>query len=486
MVFPVYSDEAYAAEVLSHGPAPYHMISALHQSVAGLRQDLSKLKDASSEIEALKFMQLQDREAIVNLHQQTMRDARQIRTLSTLVIKLEDDLRIKKDKETAIAAKSWKKFMKVKGYDPEKNPDHAETIQKFFRELLKIENVDIPLSKSYWQGKWIVFELLNIADRGVIFQHVKHLKDVKAQLGKRYQVEDHLPEELKENKQRDKQIKYLNKLQPHGLRADITHKKGKLLVNNNPHQRIIRVVNARVLLSLDDDDYQRLETAHISNTGNQTEEDSHFKCYAAEVMNINQVVDNYKHLKIKHADATHISMAYRLPGENVAELQDYFDDSDYGIGRTILNVLVDEQKFYRAIYIVRHFGKKQLGSKRFDVAKQLAQQASRSIDSSEMIGEISHLNYPSNVLPEQYLCEPHTLARKEIHRSRWSIPESIETASLTGDEEVDFNSQKLRDRLDKLRNVPYQAEDWSKSVTGQWGDQSTLEAGDTTVMQNKL
>ena len=87
-----------------------------------------------------------------------------------------------------------------------------------------------------------------------------------------------------------------------------------------------------------------LNKVNLCSVPEITVEDSRFIGYGAEIMNVEQVIDYYKHLKIKHADATHISMAFRLPGENVAELQDYFDDADYGMGRSILNVLVDEQE----------------------------------------------------------------------------------------------------------------------------------------------
>ena len=79
-----------------------------------------------------------------------------------------------------------------------KNKDCLSVLSTFFTNLLKIDNVNIPISKAYWQGKWIVFKLQNIVDRGVIYQHVKHLKNAKPEIGKKFQVEDHLPEELKE------------------------------------------------------------------------------------------------------------------------------------------------------------------------------------------------------------------------------------------------------------------------------------------------
>ena len=342
----------------------------------------------------------------------------------------------------------------------------------------------VDVKKSYWKGKWAFFELSNLGDKANIYKNLKKLKGIKPEWGRKYQFEEHLPEEMKEDKQREKQIKYINKLQPDGQKIDISFKKGQMLVNNAPHRRKIDVINARTLLNLTPEDYKRLETAHMCQSGTMVEEDSHFTCYAAEVMNLDQIVDCYKHLKIKYGDATHVSMAFRLPGENVAELQDYFDDADYGIGRTILNVILDENRFYRAIYIVRRYGKKQLGSKRFDVAKTLAEQASRKIDAADSLGEVSKLCYPKGFLPKAF---HSSLPRGEMCRSRWSIPDSLQSLDQQNDSgEIDFNTQKFQERLDRLRNVPYQSnsslEDWA-NLTGNRG--AWDEVTDRTIVSNK-
>ena len=434
-----------------------------------------------SDLETLKFLQKEDRGVMVAMHNQLLQNSRQIKTLSSLVIRMEDELRIKKEKEDALNAKQWKAFMKLKGLDEQKHPDPGAALETFFREKLLIEG-EVTLTKCYWQGKWIMFALRDISDKKRIYKNVKHLKGLKAEQGTKFQIEDQLPEERKEHRQREKQIKYINKLQPDGQRADIGFKKGQLLVNQVPHERVIKVINARVLLSLEPEDYKRLETAHIGYIGSREEEDSRFKCYAAEVMNLDQVVDNYRHLKIKYGDATHVTMAYRLPGENVAELQDYFDDGDYGIGRTILNVLIDERKFYRAIYIVRYFGKKQLGPKRFEVAQSLSLQASRAIDSSETIGAISSLHYPKSLLPPSYCLPVDSI----IDSSRSIVSGSeVGVSGEDEDSEVFLNTQSMQRRLDRLRNEPCvltnsttnpDPQDWANMAEGQM-DSTLIEHG---------
>ena len=297
MVVPMFGS-AVSQDVMQN----FHLMTTINQNLEAIKADINSYKKTSTEnasaIEGIKFVQQQDREVIASMHDQLIQNSQQIKTLSSIVIKLEDQLRIQKDKETAMNAKAWKHTMKIRGYNSEKHPDPQEAVTDFLTQKLSLTGAsEVAVKKSYWKGKWIHFELADLADKGVIFKNLKKLRGVKAESGRKFQFEEHLPENMKEDKQCEKQIKYINKQQPDGQKVDISFKKGKLHINNNLHRRKIEVINARVLLELTPEDYSKLETAHMCLSESTTEEDSHFTCYGAEVTNLDQVVDCYKHLK---------------------------------------------------------------------------------------------------------------------------------------------------------------------------------------------
>ena len=121
--------------------------------------------------------------------------------------------------------------------------------------------------------------------------------------------------------------------------------------------------------------------------------------------------------------------------------------------------------------MVRFFGVKQLKEKRFETVKELTTKLSALIDSSEAIGEVSKLHYPTSMLPFPYedtegLFEQNMVARRlshrDIYKSNWDIPGSMDDSSdyqqsIVGDrsEEGSFRSipstQEFLERLHRLR-----------------------------------
>ena len=83
-------------------------------------------------------------------------------------------------------------------------------------------------------------------------------------------------------------------------------------------------------------------------------------------------------LKIKHADATHISCGYRLKSPCLNTDQGYNDDGEIGQGRTILNALKERSMIEIAVFVVRYYGGRQMGKRRFEIAKDLTFAAVRS------------------------------------------------------------------------------------------------------------
>ena len=80
---------------------------------------------------------------------------------------------------------------------------------------------------------------------------------------------------------------------------------------------------------------------------------------------IDQVNKAYQKLRIKYADATHISCAYHLQNPDGPTDQEAIDDGDYGIGRTILKSLKAKDCYELAVFVVRYYGNVHLGEMTF-------------------------------------------------------------------------------------------------------------------------
>lgn len=107
----------------------------------------------------------------------------------------------------------------------------------------------------------------------------------------------------------------------------------------------------------------------------RAEQNSRFLSYAAAVKDEDDIKAAYLKVKTKFPGASHVVCAYRLQGEDTPYLQDYIDDGEIGAGRTILKVLKDQQLMNIVIFMVRYYGGKHLGSKRFDVFKEVTESA---------------------------------------------------------------------------------------------------------------
>ena len=59
-------------------------------------------------------------------------------------------------------------------------------------------------------------------------------------------------------------------------------------------------------------------------------EKSKFTGFAMHAKSLEEVRAGYFKLKLNYGDATHISLAYRIPGVENAKLQDYSDDGEHG------------------------------------------------------------------------------------------------------------------------------------------------------------
>ena len=165
-----------------------------------------------------------------------------------------------------------------------------------------------------------------------------------------------------------------SKLAP-GQKQNMVLKKGVLSVNKSPYRCKIEEQDAAKLLNTDFHDIESYDRVKAGISDWSEKDGSKFLGMATAVSDIDEIRLHYKHFKLRFADATHVMMAYRLPGINMAYDEDYFDDGEYSGGRRLHKILLEGDHISKALFVVRYYGGKRLGKDCFDCITDAAKSA---------------------------------------------------------------------------------------------------------------
>ena len=220
----------------------------------------------------------------------------------------------------------------------EKQDENCTQLTKnFFKHKMKIVG-DVPIRfvcrTGNGKNKPILVSLMNPADKAHIYTHVKHLQGQKDELKKPYRVEDHLPNRLKAEQKKLRNIKWRNGRKENGTVAqklEMQFKKGKLFIENKEYQSKIQMPSVRQLLKLKADEVEMLKSTEVTAGSEVKQGGSTFQGYVADVSTLD-VNRAYEWVKFNNMDARHVMCACRIPGPNFPYLQDYQDDDEHGGG----------------------------------------------------------------------------------------------------------------------------------------------------------
>ena len=134
-------------------------------------------------------------------------------------------------------------------------------------------------------------------------------------------------------------------------KIQINMKRGNILVNNDMIKPRVKVPKGSDILRMSSE----IETAKVIKLHDgeeHIEKNSEFFSYAQKVRCIKDVEKGYTKMRIKFADATHISCGYRFSDPNGPFEQGFEDDGENGQGRNILNALKERQVKEVCVYVV--------------------------------------------------------------------------------------------------------------------------------------
>ena len=221
----------------------------------------------------------------------------------------------------------------------------------------------------------VMIKLRSPGDKSIIFSNASKLKNKENVKGKMYFIHEDMTDEQAENCKHYKDLMVENVNFEEEKKFKIRMTRGEIMVNNEKVKPKIFVHSQTEILRLSEKQLEVIRATKIARGPEHMEKGSKFLSYATTVQSLSDVTHAYQKLKVKHADATLISCAYRLDNPIGPYRQQSLDDGDCGIGCSILKVMKQQHSECMAVFIVRYYGKIHLGKQRFEIVEQLSKHA---------------------------------------------------------------------------------------------------------------
>lgn len=210
-------------------------------------------------------------------------------------------------------------------------------------------------------------------------QNVYKLKGLLNSQGQKVFVNEQIPEGIIETKKqvssRLKTLKKINEEMPHDRRQNIRVLNDNIVIDGKiqepevsppePEDLFMNTVELKLVKALGS---KLKETKPITN------KNSHFVGLAIKVHSIEDVNRAYKAVALRYTSVDHVMVAYGLK-ENDKVKTGFCDDSEYGGGHCIAQILKEKKARDTAIFVVRRYGGIHLGYERFQAIEEASKQA---------------------------------------------------------------------------------------------------------------
>lgn len=309
-----------------------------------------------------------------------------LNTLTNVVVRMEEQLKEANGKILHMQARSMRRNLIIAGLPEPKNETNQQllvTIQQFLRETLGFQS-EVKLKGFHRLGytdgsgyRPTIIKLMDLDQKVPLLAAAPNLKGKKNDKDRFFYFNEQLPDQLHEDRKYAQFWIKDNKARPPRDQLQMKIYKNKLRINNDPYKKKVHPPSASEIFKLN---LQELSDTRQSPTvygDSDIVGDSEFISYAVPVTQVEQVRKAYRKLRIKYADATHIISAFRLQNPNGPFNQESSDDGEFGGGRCLMSLLQENDLVDVAIFIIRYYGGKQLGTTRFDTMRALAKTALR-------------------------------------------------------------------------------------------------------------
>ena len=280
--------------------------------------------------------------------------------LTEAVIKCEEEVIKVGANINQLSTTSHKGKFLVFGLDDEDSVDAKESVKKFIKQKLGIDDKhNITVTSAHKIGKKpatpIWFKILDPDHVALIFNNVSNLKGKKNTARKNFHIQQYLSERDNAEHVHQQDLVMQNCWLPISHQVSMKRCNNKIVINNEVFESasILKTPKTKATLLTPDEDLDIEKTA-IHKGQLTTINGSSFYAYAATVHSLDEVKASYKIVKAQHISASHIMCSYKIFGSKFYELQNYSDDGKHAGGKVILNCLKDMKVWNLAVFVVRY------------------------------------------------------------------------------------------------------------------------------------
>ena len=299
-----------------------------------------------------------------------------------IMCKHSEQLKVMNDRIAMLTAKSMEKNITISGLKELPKEDCRQVVIDFLKREVEIdaESSEIYVAhrignKKHSSSK---YDRLMIARckpelKQRVFRNISNLKEKVNHNKLPYYINKQLPDQIVEQNREIREIVKTQKVKDAELpvkeRAKIDVRRGEVFIDGERQEKQMLPVEVDELFP-DQQEKEKQDKIKLFTSDTISEDKSTFVAYTYKTGQLHEVRRVYRKIRRSHPNATHVVASYSLKNN-----RGYQDDGEYGAGHRLLHLLESNYQPNVAVFVVRMYGGRHLGPKRFAIMSDVATEA---------------------------------------------------------------------------------------------------------------
>ena len=344
-----------------------------------IKMDLNNFKK-DTEVEKLRgitYVQDQQEESINGLKGELANSKIKNEVLSSVVCGLSKKVIEMEGRIAMLERRNTQNSVMISGYQFSKEKNQVKQLQDFFGKYLNLKDVNIDehyiIGQPDQDSVPLVVTMSTLQEKQAILNNKAKLKNVFNSHGKQIYINDLQTPEIMDKRRREREIYNDNKANTAST-IEMSFFRGGLKIQNETYRKKVMAPTPEEILKMTNEELSQTLAMKIKQGRPVVEMGNKFIAHSCIVQNHQQIRMAYTHMKLMYPEANHLINSYYIPGVAKHYNQDYWDDGDYGMGKHVLNLMVENNITSRAIFVARYSSTTKMGPKRFDAIRRAAKQ----------------------------------------------------------------------------------------------------------------